>query len=72
MNTILNTTFLLVMRVGLTIFLLVYLFFAVIVIRQIKTMTDTLEVGLEVPIKILGIAHFLGALLILILSFLIL
>ena len=39
--------------------LLLYTIFAAVVVRQVQLMTDTLEVGLETPIKLLAMAHLL-------------
>lgn len=38
-----------------------YLIFAIVVIRQVQLMTDTLEVGFEIPLKIISYLHFLLA-----------
>jgi len=66
-----NAIFLLV-KVGLIIFLLIYVVFAAVVIRQARMMTDTLEVGFETQIKFLVLIHFALAVLALVLSFIIL
>jgi len=39
----------------------IYIVFALVVIRQIQLMSDTLEVGFETPIRILGYLHLLFA-----------
>ena len=49
-------------RILILIGLGIYILFAGIVVRQIMLMTDTLEVGFEVPIRIVGILHLLFAL----------
>lgn len=46
----------------------VYFVFALVVVRQIQLMTDTLEVGFETPIKILGLLHLLFAIAVFILA----
>ena len=51
---------------------LLYVIFAAVVVRQIQLMTNTLEVGFETPIKILGYIHLLGSVLIFILALFIL
>jgi len=66
-----NAIFLLV-KAGLIIFLLIYVVFAAVVIRQARMMTDTLEVGFETQIKFLVLIHFALAVLALVLSFIIL
>lgn len=52
--------------------LLLYLVFALVVVRQIRLMTDTLEVGFETPIRILGYLHLALAVLVLLIAFLVL
>ena len=42
--------------------LVIYAIFAWVVLRQIQLMTDTLEVGFETPVRLLGIFHLLFAL----------
>lgn len=39
----------------------IYAVFAGVVLKQIKMMTDTIEVGFETPIVFIGLAHFLFA-----------
>ena len=51
-----------VVRILILIGLGMYILFAGIVVRQIMLMTDTLEVGFEMPIRIIGIVHLLFAL----------
>lgn len=52
--------------------LFIYLVFALVVVRQVKLMTDTLEVGFEFPIRILAYAHLIFAFLVLLAAFVIL
>lgn len=52
--------------------LVLYLVFALVVVRQVKLMTDTLEVGFELPIRILAYAHLIFAILVLLAAFVIL
>ena len=47
-----------IIKIALLIFLSLYIIFAGIVVKQIRVMTDTLEVGFEKPIKIIGFVHF--------------
>ena len=44
--------------------LLVYIVFAFVVVRQIQLMTNTIEVGFEFPVKLLGIANLIFAILV--------
>ena len=39
--------------------LLIYVGFALIVVRQVQLMTDTLEVGFERPVRILALIHLI-------------
>ncbi len=39
----------------------IYIIFAIVVVRQVGLMTKTLEVGFEIPIKLIGILHLLFA-----------
>jgi len=58
---------------GLIILLLViYTIFAVVVVKQVHLMTDTLEVGFEKPLRMIAILHFALAILTIIVAFVIL
>ena len=59
-------------KIPVLILLGLYLVFAFVVVRQTRIMTDTLEIGLEVPIKILSYLHFLFALALLVFAFIVL
>lgn len=52
--------------------LLIYLIFALVVLRQTQIMTRTLKVGIEVPIRFLGIIHLAFAALVFFLALVIL
>lgn len=52
--------------------LFLYTIFALVVVRQIQLMTDTLEVGFETPVKILGFAHLVFSILVFIIALVIL
>lgn len=52
--------------------LFLYVIFALVVVRQIQLMTDTLEVGFETPVRFLGFFHLLFALGTLIIAFMVL
>ena len=54
-------SFLLILKGAILIFLAIYIIFASIVIRQVKVMTETLQVGFEKPIKTLAFIHFVFA-----------
>ncbi|OGM24615.1 hypothetical protein A2962_01535 [Candidatus Woesebacteria bacterium RIFCSPLOWO2_01_FULL_39_61] len=68
----LGDTFLLVTKSGIIFFLFIYLVFAVVVVRQVKLMTETLKVGFETPIKTLALVHAIASLFVLVISFFIL
>ena len=51
----------LAVKIFILIFLGIYIIFAVVVIRQIKLMSETLDMGLNLPIRFLGWTHFLFA-----------
>lgn len=63
---------LLVFKIGILIILLIYVLFAGVVIKQVRMMIDTLEVGFETPVKLMAFLHFLLALCILVLAVVIL
>ena len=48
-------------KVFILLFLAMYIVFALVVIRQIKLMLHTLDIGFNLPIRFLGWAHFLFA-----------
>ena len=50
-----------VAKIFVIIALVIYAIFAGVVLKQIKMMTDTIEVGFETPILFIGLAHFLFA-----------
>ncbi len=35
----------------------IYIFFAIVVVRQVRLMTNTLKVGLEAPLRFLALLH---------------
>lgn len=49
-----------------------YVIFALVVVKQVNKMTDTLEVGFEAPLRFFALLHLLMAIGNLIVSFLIL
>lgn len=48
-------------KVLVLIALAVYFVFALVVVRQVGIMTKTLEVGFELPIKMIALIHLLFA-----------
>lgn len=62
----------LIAKVLVLVALAIYGVFAFVVMRQIQLMIDTLEVGFEAPIRMLGISHFVFSLIIFVLALIIL
>jgi hypothetical protein len=56
-----NITIWSVVKIFVIIALAIYAIFAAVVLKQIKMMTDTIEVGFETPVKFIGLVHFLFA-----------
>lgn len=65
-------TFHLILRIGILLFLVIYVVFAATIVKQVRIMVDTLSTGFETQIKALVFLHFLFALLVLSLAFIIL
>lgn len=58
---------------GMFVFgMVLYVVFASVVVRQVEHMTKTLQVGFELPIRVLAIFHALASIFLLILSIVIL
>lgn len=51
---------------------IIYLIFSFVVVKQIRVMIETLDIGFSSPVRLIGYAHFLFALGIIILSVVIL
>lgn len=54
-------SFLLLLKLAVLIFLAIYIIFASVVVRQVRVMTETLEVGFEKAIKTVAFIHFVFA-----------
>ena len=61
-----------VIKICILILLVLYIIFAFVVVKQVKLMTDTLEVGFESQLKFLSFMHFIFAVGVLIFAFIIL
>jgi hypothetical protein len=74
MNLVADIEFsaLILIKIATLLFLLFYLVFAGVVIKQAKIMTETIQTGFEGPIKGLVFAHFVFALVTLFLAIIIL
>lgn len=54
----------LIAKIAALVLLGMYLVFALVVIRQVQLMTDTVEVGFEAPIRLFSYLHLIFAILI--------
>jgi hypothetical protein len=55
-------------KIAILFFLLLYIVFAGVVIRQVRVMAETLQVGFEKPIKAIAFFHFLFSLLVFVIA----
>jgi hypothetical protein len=63
---------LILIKIATLLFLLFYIVFAGVVIKQAKVMTETIQMGFEGPIRALVFVHFIFALVVLLLAIVIL
>ncbi|MEK7472489.1 MAG: DUF5657 family protein [Patescibacteria group bacterium] len=61
-----------IIKVLILVFLLIYIIFAFVVVKQVKLMTVTLEVGFENQLKLLSIIHLLFAIAVLVFAIIVL
>lgn len=54
----------LIAKIAVLILLGMYIIFALVVVRQVQLMTDTVAVGFEVPIRLFSYLHLIFAVLI--------
>lgn len=66
-----NALFMIV-KIGLILFLVVYLVFSATIVKQIKIMSETLTTGFEFYLRVAGFLHFMFALIVLVLAVVIL
>ena len=59
-------------KIGIIVFLAMYLIFALIIVRQTKLMTDTVQMGHESFIRLLGYIHMIFAVFVLLAAIIIL
>lgn len=64
--------FLLVVKFGTILFLVVYVIFAAVIIKQVRMMTETLDLGFETQIKLVVLLHFIFSVAVLFLALVIL
>ncbi|HEX6977123.1 MAG TPA: DUF5657 family protein [Patescibacteria group bacterium] len=69
---LIGTSIWIIVKIFFLIALVIYLIFALVVIKQVNIMTDTLDLSFEIPVKVLAYLHFLFALGVLVIAFLIL
>ena len=67
-----ESALLLVGKIGIVLFLIIYLVFAAVVIKQVRMMTETLDLEWEMQIKFVVFMHFVFSLGVLVLSIIIL
>ncbi|OGM18695.1 hypothetical protein A2686_03375 [Candidatus Woesebacteria bacterium RIFCSPHIGHO2_01_FULL_38_10] len=56
-----NSSVLFLIKIAVWAFLTIYLIFAGVVVRQVKLMTETLEVGFEKGIRFIALFHLIVA-----------
>ena len=67
-----GSSFALLAKLGIIIFLIVYIVFSLAVGKQVKIMTDTLEVGFESQMKAIAFIHLVLSVAVLIVAIIIL
>lgn len=74
MNTVpfLGISIWLIAKIFVLIALFLYILFALVVIRQVKLMTETLRIGLEFPLKTASCLHLAFAIIVFCLALIIL
>lgn len=63
---------LMALKIAILIFIFLYILFSIIVIRQVRAMTEALRVGFENPIKLVAILHFIFSVCVFILALILL
>ncbi len=72
MQLIQPTSIWFIVKIFFIVGLSVYFIFALVIVRQVEIMTQTVKLEFELPIKILGILHLLFALVLLIFALIVL
>jgi len=72
MGTFLGISIWLVAKIFVVLFLGIYVVFGLVIIKQIRLMLDTLDIGLALIIRLIGWAHLLFAIGVFILGIIIL
>jgi hypothetical protein len=71
-DPVFNEAIWVLMKYGLLAFLFLYIIFATVVIKQVSIMTQTVKMGFETFVKLLSIIHFIAAIAVFVLSFMLL
>ena len=69
---ILGISIWLIAKIVALVLLGMYFIFALVVVRQVQLMTDTIEVGFEVPIRLFSYLHLIFAIVIFVAALIIL
>jgi hypothetical protein len=64
----LGTPLIFAVKIAIWLFLLLYVLFAAVVVKQVRVMNETLSVGLEKPLKVISLVHLIFSIIVLILS----
>ena len=67
-----NSSILFLIKIGLLLFLFIYVIFAGVIIKQARIMTETLKIGFDSQVKLLVFVHFLASLVLFFLALVIL
>ncbi len=59
MNDIFGISILPIIKIAALILLSLYIVFALVIVKQVKIMTDTLHLGFEAPIRFFSFIHLL-------------
>lgn len=57
-----------IIKIFVLVGLAIYIIFSLVVIKQVRLMIGTIEVGFEVPLRLISIAHFIFAVLVFLLA----
>jgi len=72
MIPILGMSVWLIVKIFAILAFLIYLLFALVIVRQVRLMTETIQVGFETPLKFLSYVHLTFAGVVLLLALIIL
>ncbi len=69
---ILNIEIWLIIKIFACVLLGMYIIFSLVVVRQVKLMTDTLRLGFEGPVRFLAFSHLIFAVIVLLAAIIVL